>query len=115
MSEKRRERKVRLGYRERKEARERERVRKVRLGYRARGGVAEGGGSVCPFVCVSRKVIRPHWSDSRPDPPSVWAARFRERWGLGSDYTDSRRDPPPVWAARFRERWGLGSDYRWID
>jgi hypothetical protein len=57
---------------------------------RARGGVTEGGGSVCPFVCVSRKVIRPHWSDSR-------------------------RDPPPVWAARFRERWGSGSDYRWID
>jgi hypothetical protein len=22
-------------------------------------GVTEGGGSVCPFVCVSRKVIRP--------------------------------------------------------
>jgi hypothetical protein len=26
---------------------------------RARGGVTEGGGSVCPFVSVSRKVIRP--------------------------------------------------------
>ncbi len=52
--------------------------------------MTERGGSVCPFVCVSRKVIRPHWSDSR-------------------------RDPPPVWAPRFRERWGLGSDYRWID
>ena len=23
---------------------------------RARGGVTEGGGSVCPFVCVSRKL-----------------------------------------------------------
>ncbi len=23
------------------------------------GGVTEGGGSVCPFVCVSRKVIGP--------------------------------------------------------
>jgi hypothetical protein len=27
---------------------------------RARGGVMEGGGSVCPFVCESRKVIRQH-------------------------------------------------------
>jgi hypothetical protein len=53
---------------------------------RARGGVTEGGGSVCPFVSVSQKVIRPHWSDSRQNPPPVWAARFRERWGLGSDY-----------------------------
>jgi hypothetical protein len=26
---------------------------------RAGGGVTEGGGSVCPFVFVSRKVIRP--------------------------------------------------------
>ena len=26
---------------------------------RAPGGVMDGGGSVCPFVCVSRKVIRP--------------------------------------------------------
>jgi hypothetical protein len=73
----------------------RERLRRINFfrltgAGRARGGVMEGGGSVCPFVSVSRKVIRPHWSDSR-------------------------RDPPPVWAARFHERWGLGSDYRWID
>jgi hypothetical protein len=29
--------------------------------------------------------------------------------------SDCRRNPPPVWAARFCERWGLGSDCRWID
>ena len=45
---------------------------------RPQGGVTEGGGSVCPFVSVSRKVIRPHWSDSRRDPPPVWAPRFRD-------------------------------------